>query len=218
MRKMHSASAKVRRGPAIARSGRQRRCLAALLLWVVGHSALAGTAGVANGEFDADLSGWTLAGPPLPGWSMFDYLDNPASGSVELTNDAAQASARFYPLRQCVYLPAAGSYRVQAQGYLPVGHPGGRLVISLSGHVASDCSGGSNPALGYFVSSNGNWQYGSADFTIIPGVNHLEILLGIEKDEAGGSLVGNLDGIRLIYRELIFANSFEVGNLPSPEP
>jgi hypothetical protein len=218
MSKTHSIFANEDRGHAMACQGRQRRMLVALLLGLVGHSAIAGTAGVFNGEFDADLNGWTLAGPPFAGWSMFDYQGNALSGSADLFNDAGQGGVRLYPLRQCVNLPASGSYRLEAQGYLPAGHPAGRLVISLSGHAAADCSGGSNLGAGFFLNSNGNWQYGSIVFTIEPGFNYVEVSLGIEKDAAGGNLLGNIDAVRFVYRELIFANGFEAGDLPLPEP
>ena len=206
------------RGRTASALGRHGLAAAALFLCMPCGWAIAGTAGVANGEFDVDLTGWTLAGPPFAAWSMLDYQGSPSSGSASLSNDAPQPGVRLYPLRQCVHLPAAGRYRIEAQGFLPVGHPAGRLVVSLASHAIADCSGGSNLGVGYFLSSNGNWQYGSIEFNIESGFNYVDLSLGIEKNAAGGSLVGNIDAVRLIYREVIFASGFEAVDLPISDP
>ena len=181
---------------------------AALVLCLAGSVAVAGNVDVYNGEFDADLAGWSLSGPPFPAWSMLDYQGNALSGSATLSNDAGEANIRLVPLRQCVYFPGAGSYRIEAQGFLPAGHPGGRLLVSLTSHSPADCSGGTNLSAGFFLNSNGNWQYGSIDVNIISGFNYVNLMLAIEKDAAGGNLVGNIDAVRAIYRERIFANGF----------
>lgn len=197
---------------------RKRFILASLVGASIPAIAMAGTAGLVNGEFDTDLNGWTQSGPPFPAWSMLDYQGNVASGSAVLANESAQGGVRLYPIRQCVHLADPGSYRIEADGWLPQDHPGGRLVVSISGRAQSDCSGGSNPAAGAFLNSNGTWQHTAFNITIIDPFLYLDLWLGIEKDAAGGLLTGNVDGVHVVYREPIFADGFDVGDLPSPDP
>lgn len=190
------------------------RLVAIALACAITTFAQAGTVGVANGDFDSDLSGWELSSTPLPVWSTLDYVGNPGSGSVQLFNTAAQANARVYPLRQCVVLTGPGAYAIEADGYLPAGHVGGRLVLSYSGRVISDCTGSFNFAGGRFLQSNGAWAHVSANINLTPGPNYIEVLLGIEKDAGGGMLAGNIDAVHLINREQIFLNGFEAADLP----
>ena len=90
-----SLSDSKRRKTANAASRRQGSFIAVFLLCLSCPWAKAGTANVANGEFDANLNGWTLAGPPLPAWSVLDYQGNVGSGSANLSNDAGEASVRL---------------------------------------------------------------------------------------------------------------------------
>lgn len=190
------------------------RFFVALALACLAHSAYAGTSGVANGDFDLDLSGWDLSGSPVPFWSTLDHEGDPASGSVALSNSDAQANVRVYPLRQCIALSGPGTYAVAADGLLPAGHLSGRLVLSYSSRSISDCSGGFNFSGGYFLQSNGNWMHGTANIILNPGLNYIEVSLGIEKDAAGGSLTGNFDAVHLIDRDRIFSSGFEAPDLP----
>ncbi len=183
---------------------------AILFAMALASTAHAGTAAVVNGHFDTSLLGWDLSGTPSPSWSMLDYQNNPGSGSALLSNAEAQAGARIYPLRQCVSLATAGSHAIAAEGFLPAGHAGGRLVVSYATRAVADCSGGANSLGGYFVQSNGSWVHGSMNFVANPPYTYLELTLGIEKDAAGGLLSGNFDAVQVIDRERIFANGFEI--------
>ncbi len=185
-----------------------------LFAMALASTAQAGTAVVVNGNFDTSLLGWDLSGTPAPTWSTLDYQNNPGSGSALLSNAEAQAGARLYPLRQCVSLATAGSHAIEADGFLPAGHAGGRLVVSFATRAVADCSGGANSLGGYFVQSNGSWVHGSMDFVVNPPFTYLDVTLGIEKDGAGGLLSGNFDAVQVIDRERIFANGFEVADLP----
>ena len=185
-----------------------------LFAMALASTAQAGTADIVNGNFDTSLLGWDLSGTPAPTWSMLDYQNNPGSGSALLSNAEAQAGARLYPLRQCVSLATAGSHAIEADGFLPAGHAGGRLVVSFATRAVADCSGGANSLGGYFVQSNGSWVHGSMDFVVNPPFTYLDVTLGIEKDGAGGLLSGNFDAVQVIDRERIFANGFEVADLP----
>ncbi len=183
---------------------------ALLFATALASTAQAGTADIVNGNFDTSLLGWDLSGTPSPIWSMLDYQNNPGSGSALLSNAEAQAGARVYPMRQCVSVATAGSHALEADGFLPAGHAGGRLVVSYATRAVANCSGGANSLGGYFLQSNGAWVHGSINFVINPPYTYLDVTLGIEKDDAGGLLSGNLDGVQVIDRERIFAHGFEV--------
>ena len=188
--------------------------LLAIFLTSMGIGAQAATTDIVNGHFDTSLSGWDLSGTPAPAWSMLDYQNNPGSGSAMLFNGEAQGGARVYPMRQCISVATAGSHALEADGFLPAGHAGGRLVVSYATRAVANCSGGANSLGGYFLQTNGAWVHGSINFVINPPYTYLEVTLGIEKDDAGGLLSGNLDAVQVIDRERIFAHGFEVEDLP----
>lgn len=169
--------------------------------------------GPTNGEFDNDLSGWTFDDPPMPAWSPLDDQGNPDSGSVELSNNAVEAGVRVYPLFQC-FAVAPGAYVIEASGRLESAQPAARLVISYAYYSNDECSGGHHDAGGYFLESVGAWGGITSHYVLTLGVlgvpGYLGISLGIEKDPAGGIAVGNIDGVRLISVEQIFADGFEV--------
>ena len=163
---------------------------------------------LANGDFDADLSGWQLSGSPLPTWTMVDYVGYPLSGAAQVENDAATASARTYPLMQCV-TPPPGHYTFTVRAFLPLAQTAGRLVMSYGAYHSANCTGGANALGGDFLQQVGVWQQKSMSFEVVdlPGASAL-LMLGIEKDASGGSLVGQFDGIELIS-DVVFASDFE---------
>lgn len=193
-----------------------RRFVAVALACCIAASAHAGTAGLVNGDFEFDLAGWDLSGAPSPTWSMLDVAGNPGSGSVMLFNADILANARVYPLRQCIALYAPGTYVVEADGFLPAGHPGGRLVVSYATHASLDCSGGFNAGGGYFLQSNGSWVHGTTNIVVGSGTLSLDVSLGIEKDVGGGLISGNIDAVHVFNRDPIFSSGFEGPDLPSP--
>lgn len=182
---------------------------ALLFATALASTAQAGTADIVNGNFDTSLLGWDLSGSPSPTWSMLDYQNNPGSGSALLSNAEAQAGARVYPMRQCVSVATAGSHALEADGFLPAGHAGGRLVVSYAtrrGQLQrrSQFIGRLFPAKQRRL---GAWQH---QLRHQPALHLSRGHLGIEKDDAGGLLSGNLDGVQVIDRERIFAHGFEV--------
>lgn len=191
-----------------------RPFIAVALAFSVAAVAHAETGSLSNGNFDSDLTGWDLSGTPPPTWNMADVTSNPDSGSVMLFNAEVQGNARVYPLRQCIAMPAPGIYAVEAAGILPAGHPGGRLVVSFVSRADADCSGSYTQSDGgYFLRSNGTWVHGTNNVTMTPGFMYLSVALGIEKDDGGSLLVGNIDAVHVI-RDYIFSNGFEAAGLP----
>lgn len=162
----------------------------------------------ANGNFDTDLSSWQASGTPQPAWTMADYQGRATSGSAAFESDAANASTRTYPLMQCV-TPPPGPYTFTARAFLPSGQTAGRLVMSYSALQGVNCTGGSNGSGGVFLQQKDVWQQQSMTFNVanLPGASVL-LMLGIEKDAAGGTLVGRFDGIEMIS-DVLFASAFE---------
>jgi hypothetical protein len=88
-------------------------------------------------------------------------------------------------------------------GFLPAGHAGRTPVVSYARAVAN-CA--AEPIHWAAISCKAT-ALGAAASAVI---NPLSRYLGIEKDDAGGLLSGNLDGVQVIDRERIFAHGFEV--------
>ncbi len=64
-----------------------------------------------NSEFDENIDGWTCEGEGTTcGWSEDDPVDDPASGSSQVTREGA-GSFRGQ-IAQCVELPAPGLYEI----------------------------------------------------------------------------------------------------------
>lgn len=167
-----------------------------------------------NGQFDADLSGWTFP-DATPIWSAFDVNGAANSGSAFGTNAQAAAGARVLVLRQCVLVTQPGFYALAASAFTPAGQVDGGLIFSYRARRNSPaCSGGIFNAFGNYMPSVGQWQrYTSGTFLQIPAPlapdTTVEVLLGIDKTPAGGSFSGYFDDVTLVFDPPIFANGFE---------
>jgi hypothetical protein len=88
----------------------RRERVGAIVLALLGLSPIARAQNlVVNGEFPADVSGWSVGPMASFGWAMADWQGAPASGSGALTNVAPCAGvsvSRCVPLP----LPLAASY------------------------------------------------------------------------------------------------------------
>lgn len=171
-----------------------------------------------NGDFDADLSGWSVDPlAPVPSWEDIDIDDWAGSGAVRVTNTAAEPLGRIFPLEQCVPLTEPGRYRVIAHGYIPSGQEGGKLVVNYGLALnATDCSmsNGVQAAGGAFITTIDGW--GRYDILIgtllqspLPPNAMLKVRLGIEKNAAGGSFHGFFDAVVALRDPLIFRSDFE---------
>lgn len=164
---------------------------------------------VTNGTFDTDLTSWVASGSPAPTWSMID-ANALGSGSARLVNAEAAAGARVYPLTQCFLLaPSALGYLLDASAFVPATQGSGRLVVSYGYFDTPDCIAGSaSSAGGFFVGVPGVWDHGNIKLPGFTGTVHLGILLGIEKDAAGGQFIGNFDAVK-VRSERVFGNGFD---------
>lgn len=161
---------------------------------------------VANGDFfsAADLLGWQ------PGtsaeWATLDRNADPSSGSAYASNDSAGASTRVTQLSQCIPLTQRGQYRYGASGYVGQTSAQGSLIVAVIPYPSADCTGGS-PS-GVYLPSNGAWtDYGSS--IAVPALPAaIEVLLIVQKDQAGGTYGGYFDNVYLVL-DTVFIGDFE---------
>lgn len=171
-----------------------------------------------NGQFDADLTGWSIvpvASPPI--WDDVDIDDWIGSGGARVTNTSPDALNRIFPLEQCIRPTASGRYRVIAHGYIPSGQDGGKLVVNYSlSFSATDCTlaQGAHASGGEFLTTIDGW--GRYDKLIplplsspVPADAMLRVRLGVEKDNAGGSFHGFFDAVQILRDPVIFSGDFE---------
>ncbi len=171
---------------------------------------------VVNGDFDTGLAGW-LVDPAVtpPQWVDFD-IGAGTSGSVRLDNDSADALDRIYPLEQCMALPWPGLYRIVAHGFIPPGQGGGKLVVSYwlsSDNPDCPMLQGVQAAGGQFITTIDGWgRYehwiGTSVSSPVPPNARIKIMLGIEKDAAGGSFHGYIDAVSVVG-DRVLADGFD---------
>lgn len=208
-----------------AAASRRLRSTSPLLRRLAPCAVLVAASGVAsaqnlvvNGDFDEDLSGWLVdpAAAPAPAWVAVDVDGLAASGAARLANASAEASARLYPLEQCIRLTRPGPYRIVARGSIPPGQGGGRLVVSYWFSLDNpDCPQwqGAQASGGNYIATVGSWgryeQAIAADLpSPIPPDAMIKISLGIEKDAAGGEFFGYVDAVAVVG-DPVFADGFD---------
>lgn len=180
--------------------------LAATLL-VTGDPAKAQRFDV-NGDFDTDLSGWSVDIPDVTSWSPLDVDARAGSGSVRLVSTDPDPGIRLIALRQCVTLTQTGRYLLGASGRVD-GAALGRMVFSYIGRARDTCTGSAFSLGGRFLGAGGDWQSIDAVVSVAQVPTTIEVLLSIEKDVAGGSLGGNIDSIYILRDLRILRDGFE---------
>lgn len=184
--------------------------LAAFMLMVgIGMQCASAQNLLLNGEFDQDVSVWENPEPPAATWSSLDANAAAASGSAQLLNNSSTANSRHYVLRQCLLPTQGGRYRIEVSGLVTAQSAGGRLVVSRIDRASADCSGGSSGSGGYFIQVGVSWQPTQFEFQhVVAAGNSIELLIGIEKDAAGGTFLAHVDEVRLVAMPL-FVDGFE---------
>lgn len=162
-----------------------------------------------NGEFDQDVSAWENPEPLAATWSSLDANASATSGSAQLLNNSSMANSRHYVLRQCIVPTQGGRYRVEVAGLVSTQSAGGRLVVSRIDRPSADCSGGASGSGGYFIQVGSTWQGTQFEFqNVVAAGSSIELLIGIEKDAAGGTFIAHVDEVRLVAMPL-FVDGFE---------
>jgi hypothetical protein len=167
---------------------------------------------LSNGDFATDLSGWQFP-DATPSWSPFDIDGSTDSGSAHAANSQANADTMLVMLSQCVPITQAGLYIVRAWGYAATGQSNGHLVAGYTLDLHhTDCSGGFSAVGGDYIATASQWgSYSSGAVLRIDAPQPLmsiNVLLRVDKTDAGGSFGGYFDAISLV-RDTIFIDSFE---------
>jgi len=180
--------------------------LSAVLLAVSAPALGANPNLVVNGDFAsaADLSGWQTGSSAV--WATLDRNADAASGSAYASNDSAAGSTRVTQLSQCIPLTQRGRYMYGASGYVGPTSVQGSLIVAVIPYPAADCSSGS-PS-GVYLPSSGAWfDYGySIGVPSLPAA--MEVLLIVQKDQAGGTYSGFFDNVYLVL-DTVFTGDFE---------
>jgi len=201
-----------------------RRTLPALVLAVVINSLTLGPLHaqdrVINGNFDQDLSGWTLfagIGANVSAvWSPIDKDGNPASGSAELRDLDLGDSGSQVIFFQCVDVtnaPSSLPWEVSAQ-VIVEGEPWLRTSISFTEHPGTQCSGGTlGPGLSREVNfDDPTWQTVSGDYIIqASAAGSISVEMLIQKPaSAGTGGLARVDGISLgSIEDELFTDRFQ---------
>ncbi|HZX91371.1 MAG TPA: hypothetical protein VFE67_12050 [Rudaea sp.] len=167
---------------------------------------------ILNGDFDSDLSGWTVSDAPGTTWVAFDYA-GALSGSAQFANDMTTAGGATINLTQCVVLAKAGRYVISANGFLPAGQASGNLYVNPILHIPTTTCQGLGGGIGFLLPATiGSWSQEIRsieidDIDALAGAS-LEVRMGIQKTPADGSIQGFMDAVRVIY-DPVFAGGFE---------
>jgi hypothetical protein len=198
------------------KTGRPRRLIefgraVCLLMFGIGIQCATAQDLVINGAFDQNVSAWENPNLPAATWSSLDASGSADSGSAQLLNNSSAAGTRLYILRQCLVLSQSGQYRVEATGLASAQGAGGRLVVSRIDHrIGAECSGSQTVSGGFFIEATGSWQHDQMALQYFDATSSIELLIGIEKDAAGGNFVAQVDDVKLVLMPL-FASGFEYG-------
>lgn len=165
-----------------------------------------------NGNFDTNLDGWQFP-DATPTWAALDIDGSPSSGSAYYANAQAAASTQLVVLSQCTPITEAGAYLVTAFGLAATGQANGHLVGSYTLDVHhTDCSGGFVALGGNYIATTGQWESFQSPAIIVtppaPPLMSINVLLRVDKIDAGGSFAGNFDAISLV-RDTIFMEGFD---------
>jgi hypothetical protein len=155
---------------------------------------------VGNGEFDADLSGWTQGGLSVQTWQALDWHGNPGSGSVRVANDFTVANVATGS-SQCIVLSTPGTYELRGAIRFPSGQTEtGSATVQVARYSNATCT---NPPV---LSTNGQIVQSTTTDTwvdtfntsvsIPAGTQSVKVVLSVQKVQANGSLAALFDGIR----------------------
>ena len=96
---------------------------------------------VVNGGFDGDIDGWKIVrGEGVEVWDPLDSQNNPASGSLHLTNTGAGPNAVTMS-GQCIELTPSGTYEFGTNVRFPAGSVPGVASVVVGWFGNPCCSG-----------------------------------------------------------------------------
>jgi hypothetical protein len=180
-----------------------------LALTVCVHFALAAPAAraqnlVVNPEFDTNVDSWTIPIFIPPGgatlsWSPLDWNGNPGSGSAFVTNELSFANSIGGAVSTCMVVPTTGLYEYGAQILIPSGQATtGEVFVARAFWEAPGCVGIAKIFIDQVVTTATTDVWVPIliqGFTETAGTE-LQIFLGINKDQAAGTLAAHFDFVR----------------------
>ena len=183
-------------------------CLFALLPALVSAQNL-----LINGDFDADLTGWT---PNGGGTSTFDASSgSPSVGSTLLSINDPSGNGVTQAVQQCVAAAGGVDYTIAGRGLIDTVNStsaGAGTFIIGQFFASSDCSGSPSSTI---ANNTGTAAGTPADFntyssTLISPVSARSFRLTAQVQTGGpGIAQGWVDHLELTSTEVIFVNSFE---------
>lgn len=194
----------------------------AAMAWMTGTvlalaagSALAAGIGLANGDFDSDLAGWSNLYSRPAVWDPLDADADPASGSALLGNNMAVGNgATSLVLSQCLLVGGGATVAYGGHILLPTGQPDWTSAAVVVWSFASDnCSLDHLDSYGVGIHEPGvDWQAVQGEATLSPQARSVMLLIGVSKPQ-GVTIETSAYFDRLyidIESDLIFANGFEL--------
>ncbi len=175
-------------------------CAASLLC--CGASLALGQNLIGNGTFDRDFAGWQARTTPngTSAWSAEDADGAPDSGSAFFTTTHPNDSEFVPLLSRCVPVVAGESYVLSQDVRFQTGETTrGAAQIVLTWSASPDCRA-SLFGIGLVTERTGapSWFTDSQTFAAPAGAVAASIQLGMDKDEAGGSLTAWVDNVSFV--------------------
>lgn len=166
---------------------------AILLLLVVSARASAQSGAAQNGDFDTDLSNWTIASQPggSAQWSGADYAGSPLSGSALLVNaipcvptGPSGLSCPAPSISQCVSVSPAALYQVGFAALEPAGQTStGGVSMVVAWNTGPVCNGLPLSTPGIGLGHISGWQTRSTGLFAPPTALSALIQIGAFRDE-----------------------------------
>ncbi len=168
-----------------------------LAIWLI---PVVSAADLVNGEFDEDLSGWSL--PPgivSAAWDPLDVDGALGSGSARLTNSGSGGNTGG-GLEQCLAIVPGASYTVGGAAFIPTRQSGaGTATLLAIVRDGADCTGSFLANLGTrSVNSrfeSGLWVSVSNTDVAPAGARSVLIQTRVTKFEAPSTFTAHFDGV-----------------------
>ena len=154
---------------------------------------------IVNGHFHTDINGWTLVGVGTQAWDPLDWLADPSSGSIRITNTSPAANQPTGSA-QCILLTPSGTYEFGAHVRFPTGQALGGGGVAVGWFNNTTCT---NPPIStantppVFSTTTDTWVESFSSGVPAPaGTVAVGVGPGVVKLGAGGSTAGLFDRVR----------------------
>jgi hypothetical protein len=169
-----------------------------LLLGLLGAAAPGyGQNVVVNGDFDANVAGWSFDGRGTVAWDPLDSAGSPTSGSGRITSAQPPANAGA-GASQCIPFALTGPFELGARIRFPSGQDrSGFTVVGVALFENATCTGRSSAGANVGTvrsSTTDTWVTKFAtNFAPVPATQSILMRLYVYKAEPGGTLTVQFD-------------------------